>query len=207
MSKICAKPPPIRSLSVSSPGFVRIGRVDVDVAAEEDRADLHVLERVRIDRRIGDHRSAVLALHRDRAVAVDVRAVRQVEREHEQAAVRVRAVDGAGVAGGRAVELRERDHRADVQQLVVRVRRVAAVGDEVEAVVRVDAEPEVHPEVDEDLRREARVETERRDAEVDRDRRADLNREDLAELDVELDLVGVEDVDDVLAAHCRRTRS
>ena len=166
----------------------RVRRLHVDVAAEEDRADLHVLE---MDVRV---RRAAVAGDLDRAVAVQVDAVGDVEREEEQPAVDLRAVDAAA----RAVDARERDERADGELGVVggggraRARR-AAVGDEVEAVVDVDAEAEVEAEAQRDLRREAGRDAERRDAEVEVDRRRRV-RERLAELEVELDLLRVEDV-------------
>src|SRR5204863_9975 len=69
-----------------------------------------------------------------------------------------------------------------------------AAGDEVEPVVRVDAEAEVQRERDRDGGDESRVEPERRDAEVDGDL-GRFERERLPEREVELGFLRIEDVD------------
>src|SRR5581483_11819623 len=99
---------------------------------------------------------------RDDAVAVEVDAVGELEREEQELRVQMRAV--------RIVERRIRPRRVAAEVRVHRERKLRTrpagrlVADEIEALLIVDAEAQVQIEADRDLRLQLRLDAERRDA-------------------------------------------
>ena len=177
--KMSVEATPSRAREGQAAVVVRI--VDVDRAVEETAGDF---VRLRVDGRL----SVAVAADLDLTVVVEVDAVLELQREEEQPTGQVRLVDGAR----RARDARQVDRDRERQLRCIRVAR--RLRDEVEAVLDADSEAEVHREIDVQLRRELRRDAERRNAEVQIDRRG-RERPVVAEAEVELHGVGGEDVD------------
>ncbi len=178
---------------------VRVGRDDVDAAVEVDGADLH---RLRVDVRVGravGARATFTAPSPFRSVP----SVRCSARNSSCPLTDARSTVPLGQSTLESVTSAP-TRRARCRPAVSLGR--AAVGDEVEAVFSSTPKPKLRPNGERDLRREARLQAERRDAEVEAivgsgDRLRD------AELHVELDLLRVEDVHRRAAGVAERAES